>query len=57
MWTRHTVTPEHAKTPPAAETHTTNEEQQNTQQSKRKRGKDATPQNIAIRPTHSNIET
>jgi hypothetical protein len=51
------VTPEHAKTPPAAETHhTTNEEQQNTNR-KENQGKNTTPQKIAIISTHRKIET
>jgi hypothetical protein len=42
------VTPEHAKTPPASETHHTTTE---------KPKKNVTPQKIAIKPTHSKIKT
>jgi hypothetical protein len=52
------VTPEHAKTPPAAETRHTTAKKQHIHTNRKETGVDVTSQKqkIAIRPTHREIE-
>jgi hypothetical protein len=49
------VTPEHTKTPPAAETHHTTTEKQQIHTNRKKTGVRHTTKKIAIRPTHRKI--